>query len=118
MPADSRANDRWFEHIAIVTSDLDRAYAMLRERGVESASTGPQRLPDWNPNAGGIAAFYFRDPDGHFLELIQFPRGKGDARWQKPDGKLLLGIDHTAIVVADTEASLRFYRDLLVLRVP
>jgi catechol 2,3-dioxygenase-like lactoylglutathione lyase family enzyme len=117
MPADSRANDRWFQHVAIVTSDLDRAYAQLRERGVEHASTGPQRLPDWNPNAGGIAAFYFRDPDGHFLELIQFPRGKGDPRWQKPGGRLLLGIDHTAIVVADTDASLRFYRDELGLRV-
>jgi catechol 2,3-dioxygenase-like lactoylglutathione lyase family enzyme len=117
MPADSRANDRWFQHIAIVTSDLDRAYAMLRERGVEHASTGPQRLPDWNPNAGGIEAFYFRDPDGHFLELIEFPSGKGDPRWQKAKGRLLLGIDHTAIVVADTEASLRFYRDELGLRV-
>jgi catechol 2,3-dioxygenase-like lactoylglutathione lyase family enzyme len=116
MPADSRANDRWFQHIAIVTSDLDRAYAMLRERGVEHASSGPQRLPDWNPNASGIEAFYFRDPDGHFLELIEFPKGKGDPRWQK-GRSLLLGIDHTAIVVADTEASLRFYRDQLGLRV-
>ena len=117
MPPDSRGNDRWFQHIAIVTSDLDRAYALLREHHVEHASTGPQRLPDWNPAAGGIRAFYFRDPDGHFLELIQFPKGKGDPRWQKADGKLLLGIDHTAIVVADTDASLRFYRDLLGLRV-
>jgi catechol 2,3-dioxygenase-like lactoylglutathione lyase family enzyme len=117
MPADSRGNDRWFQHIAIVTSDLDRAYARLRAHGVEHASTGPQRLPDWNPSAGGIEAFYFRDPDGHFLELIEFPDGKGDRRWQNGDGKLLLGIDHTAIVVADTDASLRFYRDVLGLRV-
>ena len=33
------------------------------------------------------------------------------------DRRLFLGIDHTAIVVADTEASLAFYRDLLGLRV-
>src|SRR6516164_5909125 len=26
VPADSRANDRWFQHIAIITSDMDRAY--------------------------------------------------------------------------------------------
>lgn len=117
MPADSRGNDRWFQHIAIVTSDLDRAYARLREHRVEHASTGPQRLPDWNPAAGGIEAFYFRDPDGHFLELIEFPKGKGDPRWQHPNGNLLLGIDHTAIVVADTDASLRFYRDLLGLKI-
>jgi len=117
IPVDSRGNDRWFQHIAIVVRDLDRTYALLREQRVEHASTGPQRLPDWNPAAGGIEAFYFRDPDGHFLELIAFPPGKGDPRWHKPGRRLFLGIDHTAIVVGDTDASLRFYRDVLGLRV-
>ena len=36
---------------------------------------GPQTLPDWNKNAAGIQAFYFRDPDGHFLEVLAFPAG-------------------------------------------
>ncbi len=117
MPADSRGNDRWFQHVAIVVSDLDRAYARLRRHQVEHASSAPQRLPDWNPAAGGIEAFYFRDPDGHFLELIEFPPGKGSPRWQQRGGELFLGIDHTALVVADTRASLAFYRDLLGLRV-
>jgi catechol 2,3-dioxygenase-like lactoylglutathione lyase family enzyme len=117
LPPDSRSNDLWFQHLAIAVSDLDRAYARLREHRVEHASSGPQRLPDWNPDAGGIGAFYFRDPDGHFLELIQFPPDKGDARWQQPSGRLFLGIDHTAIAVADTEASLRFYRDWLGMRI-
>ena len=66
---------------------------------------------------GRIQAFYFRDPDGHFLEILQFPQGKGDPRWQRSDGKLFLGIDHTAIVVKNTEESLRFYRDTLGLKV-
>jgi catechol 2,3-dioxygenase-like lactoylglutathione lyase family enzyme len=116
MPADVRPNDRVFQHIAIVVSDISRAYAALREHGVEHASTGPQRLPDWNPNAGGISAFYFRDPDRHFLEIIAFPPGKGHRRWQQPN-PLFLGIDHTAIVVDDTNASLRFYRDTLGMQV-
>jgi catechol 2,3-dioxygenase-like lactoylglutathione lyase family enzyme len=116
-PYDSRANDRWFQHLAIIVSDIDRGYARLREHKVEQASTGPQRLPDWNANAGGIEAYYFRDPDGNFLELLQFPPGKGAAKWQRRDGTLFLGIDHTAIVVADTDASLAFYRDQLGLRV-
>jgi catechol 2,3-dioxygenase-like lactoylglutathione lyase family enzyme len=84
---------------------------------VEHASTGPQRLPDWNPNAAGISAFYFRDPDRHFLELISFPAGKGLEKWRQPTHELFLGIDHTAIVVDDTNASLRFYRDTLGLPV-
>jgi len=117
FPEDSHGNDRWFQHVAIVVSDMTRAYATLRAHHVTHASTGPQRLPDWNPNAAGIEAFYFRDPDGHFLELIHFPQGKGDPRWQDGGGKLFLGIDHTAIVVADTDASLGFYRDRLGLRV-
>jgi catechol 2,3-dioxygenase-like lactoylglutathione lyase family enzyme len=114
IPADARSNDRSFQHVAIVVADMDRAYARLRGGKVEHASSGPQRLPDWNPNAGGIRAFYFRDPDRHVLEVIWFPAGRGDPRWQRPaPGALFLGIDHTAIVVADTGASLRFYRDAL-----
>jgi catechol 2,3-dioxygenase-like lactoylglutathione lyase family enzyme len=117
IPMDSRSNDRWFQHIAIIVSDIDRAYARLRQHKVQHASTGPQRLPDWNKNAAGIRAFYFRDPDGHNLEILQFPPDKGDPRWHRPIDRLFLGIDHTAIVVGDTDASLKFYRDILGLRV-
>jgi catechol 2,3-dioxygenase-like lactoylglutathione lyase family enzyme len=117
IPPDVRANDRLFQHIAIVVSDIAKAYVLLRERNVEHASTGPQRLPDWNPNAGGISAFYFRDPDRHFLEIISFPPGKGALKWHDASNDLFLGIDHTAIVVDDTHASLRFYRDTLGMQV-
>jgi catechol 2,3-dioxygenase-like lactoylglutathione lyase family enzyme len=117
IPVDSQSNDRWFQHVAIITSDMDRAYPWLRKNRVEHASSGPQRLPDWNKNAGGIKAFYFRDPDGHSLEILQFPEGKGDSKWHQATDKLFLGIDHTAIVVGDTEESLKFYRDLLGMRV-
>ena len=117
MPLDSRSNDRWFQHVAIIVRDMDEAYRQLRKHKVEHASSGPQRLPDWNKEAGGIKAFYFRDPDGHYLEILQFPPDKGDARWHKKIDKLFLGIDHTAIVVADTDASLRFYRERLGLKV-
>jgi len=76
IPGDSRSNDRWFQHLAIVVSDIDRAYAQVLRAGATPISAGPQTLPAWNPNAGGIRAVYFRDPDGHPLELIQFPAGK------------------------------------------
>lgn len=117
IPPDSRSNDRWFQHIAIVVRDMDDAYARLREHKVLPVSTAPQTLPAWNQGAAGIRAFYFRDPDNHNLELIWFPAGKGNPRWQQKSDALFLGIDHTAIAVADTEASLRFYRDTLGLRV-
>jgi catechol 2,3-dioxygenase-like lactoylglutathione lyase family enzyme len=117
IPADSRSHDRWFQHIAVIVADMQRAYQWLRRHKVEHASSGPQRLPDWNPKAGGIRAFYFKDPDGHYLEILQFPPDKGDPKWQRSTERLFLGIDHTAIVVHDTEASLKFYRDFLGLKV-
>ena len=117
IPADSRSNDGWFQHIAIIVSDMDKAYAWLRQNKVEHASSGPQRLPEWNKNAAGISAFYFKDPDGHPVEVLQFPQDKGQEKWHRHTDKLFLGIDHTAIVVWSTDASLRFYRDLLGMRV-
>ncbi|HSG63879.1 MAG TPA: VOC family protein [Gammaproteobacteria bacterium] len=116
-PVDSRSNDLWFQHVAIIVSDIDRAYAHLRKHKVRHASSGPQTLPDWNPNAGGIAAFYFRDPDANHLEILSFPPGKGDARWHAPSEALFLGIDHTAITVADTDRSLAFYQGALGMRI-
>ena len=112
VPVDSRSNDRWFQHIAIITSDMDKAYAWLRENKVEHASTGPQLLPDWNKNAGGIKAFYFRILISTGLKS-SIPRRERQRRNGNANNKLFLGIDHTAIVVSDTEASLKFYRDVL-----
>ena len=117
IPIDSRSNDRWFQHIAIIVSDMDKAYAWLRQNKVEYASSGPQRLPDWNKNAAGISAFYFKDPDGHPVEVLQFPPDKGLEKWHRRTDQLFLGIDHTAIVVWDTDASVKFYRDLLGMQV-
>ena len=116
-PVDARSNDGWFQHIAIIVSDMDRAYQWLREHKVQHASSGPQLLPAWNKNAGGICAFYFRDPDGHPLEILWFPPDKGNPKWHVATDKLFLGIDHTAIVISETEASLRFYRDRLGMEV-
>jgi catechol 2,3-dioxygenase-like lactoylglutathione lyase family enzyme len=114
---DSRSNDLWFQHVAIIVSNMDRAYARLRQHNVEHSSPEPQRLPDWNVAAGGIRAFYFKDPDGHPLEILEFPEGKGDPKWHARTDRLFLGIDHTAIVVGDTATSLGFYRDRLGLRI-
>ncbi|WNM64141.1 VOC family protein [Candidatus Nitrospira neomarina] len=117
IPPDSRSHDHWFQHVAIIVQDMNQAYHWLRQHQIRHVSTGPQRLPDWNPQAGGIRAFYFQDPDGHVLEILQFPPGKGQSKWHQPTDRLFLGIDHTAIVVKETEASLRMFRDTLGLRV-
>jgi catechol 2,3-dioxygenase-like lactoylglutathione lyase family enzyme len=122
VPVDSKSNDGWFQHVAIIVSDMDAAYLRLRRHKVRHSSPGPQRLPDWNPNAGGIEAFYFKDPDGRPLEILEFPPDKGDPKWRaraasSSGERLFLGIDHTAIVVSDTEESVTFYRDRMGFRV-
>src|SRR5438477_4525109 len=116
IPVDSRSNDLWFQHIAIVVRDMDQAFDKLRALKVQFVSTGPQTLPPSIKAAAGIKAFYFRDPDQHNLEIIYFPPGKGDPRWQEKTDNLFLGIDHTAIGISNTAASLKFYRDLIGLR--
>ncbi len=116
IPVDSRSNDLWFQHIAIVVRDMDQAFEKLLALKVQFVSTGPQTLPASIKAAAGIKAFYFRDPDQHNLEIIYFPPGKGDPRWQEKTDKVFLGIDHTAIGIANTDASLHFYQDLLGLR--
>jgi catechol 2,3-dioxygenase-like lactoylglutathione lyase family enzyme len=116
IPAHWQSNDHSFQHIAIVVADMDKAYAHLRAHKVRHASTGPQTIPATNRAAAGIRAFYFKDSDGHHLEIIYFPPGKGDPRWQRNNGQLFRGIDHTAIVVGNSHKGLQFYRDRLGLK--
>lgn len=112
-PVDARSDDRTFQHVAIVVTDVDAAWARVRAHVTPISVAGPETLPGSNTAAAGITAVYFRDPDGHPLELIHFPPDKGDPRWQRGGDRLFLGIDHTAIGVRATAASLGFYRDLL-----
>ena len=113
IPDDARSNDLIFQHIAIVVSNMDKAYLELRKHNIVHVSTGPQTLPASIPEAAGVKAFYFQDPDKHNLELIFFPKGKGQEKWQHANGEIFLGIDHTAFGVSNTENSLKFYHDLL-----
>ena len=112
-PRDSRSDDLWFQHLAIVVNDMDLAYAHLSSHadGWRPISEGgPQLLP---PSNGAVRAFKFRDPDGHPLELIWFPPAQGRAVWhQKVSAALFLGIDHSALSVASTSRSVAFYRTL------
>lgn len=107
-PPDSTSCDPWFQHCAIVVSDIDTACARVMQHGaVPITRDGPQTLP---PSTGSVTAFKFRDPDGHPLELIHFPAGTGDPCWQSVRGEgPILGIDHSAISVVDVGRSVGFY---------
>ena len=108
-PADSRSNDLWFQHLAIVVSDMGAAYGIVSAHSPTAISAGgPQTLP---PRNGSVSAYKFRDPDGHPLELLQFPRGS-KPNWDAAGPGPFLGIDHSALAVASGRRSLAFYRGL------
>ena len=113
IPVPSYSNDAWFEHMAIVVSDIDAAYKVLQENNVRQISAYPITIPQMNPGAAGIEAIKFHDPERHDLELIHFPPGKSAPSWQKRTNKLFLGLDHTAMTVGSSEKEVTFYRDLL-----
>ena len=105
-PERSNAADLWFQHLAIVTSDANAAWARAMAAGALPISrSGPTQLPE---SAGGVTAIKFRDPEGHPLEFLQFP----DAAAKGWTGEGVLGVDHSAISVADAEVSRRFYEGL------
>jgi catechol 2,3-dioxygenase-like lactoylglutathione lyase family enzyme len=117
IPSDSQSNDLWFQHLAIVVSNMDHAYAHLRSFPIEPISVAPQTIPPENEASGGVRAFKFKDPDGHDLELIWFPPDKGQDKWHQNSHRLFLGIDHSAIAISNTEQSLHFYCNLLGMQI-
>ncbi|MEH2188829.1 MAG: VOC family protein [Nostoc sp.] len=117
IPSYSQSNDLWFQHLAIVVSDMDRAYAHLRSFPFEQISVAPQTIPPGNQASGGVRAFKFKDPDGHDLELIWFSPDKGQDKWHQNSHSLFLGIDHSGIAISNTKQSLHFYCNLLGMQI-
>jgi catechol 2,3-dioxygenase-like lactoylglutathione lyase family enzyme len=98
-----------FQHLAIVTPEMDAALHRLDAFAPRAISRGGAVLLP--RSSGGVRAFKFRDLDGHPLELIEFPAGVGDPRWHRADRHgPTLGFDHSAISVGDTTRSLAFYQ--------
>jgi catechol 2,3-dioxygenase-like lactoylglutathione lyase family enzyme len=103
-PAQADAASPGFQHFALVTDDAEAAWARALGAGATAISrAGPVALP---AGAGGVTAVKFRDPEGHPLELIRFP----DAARRGWGGRGILGIDHSAVSVADAARSCAFYR--------
>jgi len=108
-PPDSTSTDIWFQHMAIVVNDMTQAHerVMANRRFRPISRNGPVLLPG---SSGGVAAFKFRDHDGHPLELLAFPEGHVPAPWRTGNGPgSFLGVDHTAIAVSDAARSAKFF---------
>jgi catechol 2,3-dioxygenase-like lactoylglutathione lyase family enzyme len=111
-PPGSTSTDIWFQHMAIIVDDMTSAHRRVMEhrRFRPISRNGPVRLPE---TSGGVAAFKFRDHDGHPLELLAFPGEGAPGPWRAADDTgCFLGVDHTAIAVSDTARSTRFFRSV------
>ena len=110
-PPDSTSTDLWFQHMAIVVSDMTYAYRQVKadERFRPISRNGPVRLPK---SGGGVTAFKFRDHDGHPMELLAFPPGDVPREWRSGGGNCFLGVDHTAIAVSDTARNVAFFNSV------
>jgi catechol 2,3-dioxygenase-like lactoylglutathione lyase family enzyme len=104
------SNSTAFQHCAIVVSDMAAAMRRLCTCPGWSAisRSGAETLPK---SSGGVIAFKFRDPEGHPLEFLQFPDESVPKCWSESK-QLFLGIDHSAITIANTEKAARFYANL------
>jgi catechol 2,3-dioxygenase-like lactoylglutathione lyase family enzyme len=111
-PPDSTSTDLWFQHMAIIVSDMAQAHrrVMRNQRFRPISRNGPVRLPD---SSGGVTAFKFRDRDGHPLELLAFPEGRVPPAWRGSTAAgPFLGVDHTAISVSHSAISTEFFRSV------
>lgn len=109
-PTGATAADLCFQHFAIATSDAAAAWERAQAHGaIPISRAGVVTLPQ---SSGGVTAVKFTDPEGHPLELIQFPRAPSSS-WS---GAGTLGIDHSAISVGDISTAETFFtaRGLIV----
>lgn len=52
------------DHLAFATGDIDQVKKSLIKRGIEFRE---------QVNAGGAQQIFFRDPDGHHIEIAKYP---------------------------------------------
>ena len=112
-PADSRANDLWFQHFAITCHDIEAlARRVVSLGGQPITRSGPQQLP---PASGSVTAYKFRDPDGHPLELLVPAHTPPGDPAHPPDSRPAhtVAIDHTALSVGDGRRAGVFYEKAL-----
>ena len=115
-PSSSRASDLWFQHFAVVVSDMDAAYARLQNVRFRPISLrGPQTFAEKRRTRAGVQIPRSRwsSPRIDILSCLVRAERFGETSARVID----LGIDHTAISVSQTPASLAFYVNLLGMKV-
>ena len=104
--AQLRIQDPGTATLVLRVRDIDTLVAKLKQAGTPVLTKGGGPIA-MQSATGGYRAIIVRDPDGHFVELRQPGAVPADA----PPGDIIGG--HVRIAVADTDATMRLYRDVL-----
>ena len=96
---------------------MDRAYRQLARSTSRACLDGAAAVASLESERRRHLGLLFSRSGRQSPRSAALPEGKGDPKWHRKSERLFLGIDHTAIVVGDTDASLGFYRDALGLSV-
>lgn len=112
-PTTNTSYDPWFQHIAIVVTDIAAALLRLNQQAqpIPISLHGPITMP---AASGGITAIKLRDPEMHPFELLQYPAGGIPSQWNGlvPQNGFAIGIDHFGIVISNPASSIAFYAGL------
>ncbi len=100
------------DHFALYTDDLTGMRAYLQGLGMYIAK-------DTHKGRIGNPFLTIRDPDGHFVEILQYSSASltGQSRGKfMPAGRVSDHITHVGIVVSSVDTAMKFYRDALGFR--
>jgi catechol 2,3-dioxygenase-like lactoylglutathione lyase family enzyme len=103
-PVSPRPQDPGGTTLVLVVRDIDKAFAPLKAAGVPVVTPGGAPITFGANNARGVIV---RDPDGHFVELLQpspLPETNAPADSNIIDARV-------RITVTDTDKAMRLYRD-------
>ena len=103
-PVNPRPQDPGSMTLVLIVRDIDKAFAPLKAAGVPVVTPGGAPLTFGANNARGVIV---RDPDGHFVELLQpspLPETIAPAESNIIDARV-------RITVADTDRAMQLYRD-------
>jgi len=103
-PVNPRPQDPGSMTLVLLVRDIDKAFAPLKSAGVPVVTPGGAPISFGANNARGVIV---RDPDGHFVELLQpSPLPETNA---PPESNIIDA--RVRITVADTDRAMKVYRD-------
>jgi catechol 2,3-dioxygenase-like lactoylglutathione lyase family enzyme len=95
--------------VAFITDDADGMRRYLSSKGC--------KVPDkTGVGRSGNANFTLKDPDGHIVEIVQYLPGgytMKDFGQHLPATRVAARMNHIGFMVADLDASMKFYGDIL-----